>query len=87
MTHLERFLDSDLWKSQEPFTIAQMCYQLVISKTLANEILRGLEGEVRRIPEPGTTRSIYQRVNPARDFLHIKMASNPEVVYGSREWV
>jgi len=46
MTHMERFLNSNLYKSGDTFTRTQVAQDLSIPKTVVREILHTMEGQL-----------------------------------------
>lgn len=68
MTRLEQFLDSDLWKSHEPFTINDICQQLSMPRSVAIEVAFTLENQVTR-SKTVTGKTTYQRVSSSRDWV------------------
>ena len=86
MTHLEKFQASDFWKSHDPFTLREVEWKLQMPRSVVLDIVNRLADEMTRGTKPDG-RAVYQRIKAYRECLHRKMASDPEFVYGSREWV
>jgi hypothetical protein len=82
---MERFLNSDIWNSREAFTINDIVQQLEMPKSVAGNMVHQLSDYLAKEKHP-TGKVTYHRLM-THSCLHMKMASNPEFVYGSREWV
>lgn len=68
MTHMERFKQSDLWRSYERFTLANVSQLIGVPKTVAVDIVARLGPELTRTV--GRQRkTTYQRVSSAHEWI------------------
>ena len=71
MTHMERFLENDIWKSCDTFTVTQVCQQLGIPRSVVLDILNRLKPELS-VSQGAQQKMIYRRTGNGQKLLRAK---------------
>lgn len=68
MTNMEKFKDSDIWKSGDTFTVTEVVQTLGIPKSAVQDILSSLQDQIAK-SEGAQRRVIYRRVSSSQHWI------------------